>query len=74
MYYLICVGDSNTFLLRPMIYKNLANFPKMRAKLRISGHKCFSRLNASGNETHETLKNTKMSNTIKYIRKFEFDP
>jgi len=54
--------------------KSLQNFPQMRKKLAIHGHKYFSKLSAAGPETSLILKNMKKSFNLKYIQSFEFDP
>ncbi len=46
----------------------------MRQRLAISGYKNFSKLSACGEDTPLTLENLRKSYSMRYIRKFEFDP
>jgi len=57
-----------------MIYRKIQNDKKMRQRLAISGYKNFSKLSACGEDTPLTLENLRKSYSMRYIRKFEFDP
>jgi len=58
----------------PIIYKKIQNDKKMRIRLRVLGHKQFSKVSACGEDTALTLGNITKSSRTKYIRKLEFDP
>lgn len=58
----------------PMIYRKVQNNKAMRRKIVIHGNKYFSKLSACGEDTALTLGNIARCRSMKYIRKFEFDP
>jgi len=56
------------------MYRKIQNDKKMRRKLVAKGYKNFSKLSAAGEETAFILRSMTGCRSMKYIRKFEFDP
>lgn len=57
-----------------MIYRKIQNNKTMRRRIAVQGNKYFSKLSACGEDTGMVLKNIVRCRSLKYIRKFEFDP
>jgi len=52
----------------------MPNSKTLRSRLVAHGHKYFSKLVVSGEETELTLKKLKKTKNLKFINSFEFDP
>jgi len=58
----------------PIFRKNLLNSSRLRQRIQIDGDKFFAKFPAAGPETSKIIHGIRRSRSVKWIRKFEFDP
>jgi len=58
----------------PIFRKNLLNSSRLRQRIQIDGDKFFAKLPAAGPETSKIIHVIRRSRSVKWVKKFEFDP